>query len=265
MTLFNYDKKHFVRAASDGLVGVDEAGRGCFAGPVVAGCVWVKRSFYENATPVKRADFINDSKQISAETREEIFALIQHWASVGELIFSAGTATVQEIDTLNILGATRLAMSRAIDGVLERAGTSAENAPFAIAGTTDTPLFADKKAWVPILVDGRPLVPFAWRHEAVVHGDATSLAIALASIVAKVTRDHLMCDFSEKFPHYHFESHKGYGTAEHIEALKTYGICELHRLKFLRNLAAAPDCEIPGLHDILPIEPPAPPQGEFDF
>lgn len=265
MTLFNFDKKRFTQSASDGVAGIDEAGRGCFAGPVVAACVWVKRRFYENSTPVKRADFINDSKQISAETREEVFALVEHWAATGDLVFSAGTADVQEIDALNILGATRLAMSRAVKGVLERAGMSEENAPFAVAGTSDTPLFSDGIPRVPLLVDGRPLTPFVWRHEAIVHGDATSLAVALASIVAKVTRDRKMRELAKIFPQYGFESHKGYGTEEHIDALKKHGVCVLHRLKFLRNLAADPNCEIPGLDEILPIEPPPPPQSEFKF
>lgn len=265
-SLIRYDKKRLGDAP--GIVGVDEAGRGCFAGPVVAGAVWVKRRFYEVSTPIRRASFINDSKQLSAETREEIFALIEHWERNGDLIFSAGTASVHEIDALNILGASRLAMQRAVNGVLEKfseqapAGTPC---PFATAGADDAPLFDKGIAFPPMLVDGRPLVPFAWRHEAIVKGDATSLAIALASIVAKVTRDRAMCALDAEFPQYNFAEHKGYGTPTHIAAIRRHGITPLHRLKFLRNLAANSPQQIAGLEELFPPEKSAPPQSEFVF
>lgn len=265
-SLIRYDKKRLGNAP--GIVGVDEAGRGCFAGPVVAGAVWVKRRFYEISTPIRRAPFINDSKQLSAETREEIFALIEHWERSGDLIFAAGTASVHEIDALNILGASRLAMQRAVAGVLEKfeasvpAGTPC---PFATAGADDAPLFDKGIVFPPMWVDGRPLVPFAWRHEAIVKGDATSLAVALASIVAKVTRDRLMCRLDAEFPHYGFAEHKGYGTATHIAAIRARGITPLHRLKFLRNLAANSPQQIAGLEDLFPPEQAAPPQSEFLF
>lgn len=265
-SLIRYDKKRLGNAP--GIVGVDEAGRGCFAGPVVAGAVWVQRKFYEVSTPIRRAGFINDSKQLSHETREEIFALIEHWEKSGNLIFSAGTASVREIDTLNILGASRLAMQRAITGILEK--FNARNpgktpCPFATAGADDAPLFDKGISFPPMLVDGRPLVPFAWRHEAIVKGDATSLAIALASIVAKVTRDRMMCEWDKEFPQYSFAEHKGYGTPTHINAIRAHGITPLHRMKFLRNLAANSPQQIAGLEDLFPPESAAPPQSEFTF
>lgn len=261
--LFQFDKNRLAEGVP-GVVGVDEAGRGCFAGPVVAGAVWVKRAFYENSTPIKRGKFINDSKQLAPETREEVFALIEHWERRGELVFSAGTASVREIDALNILGASRLAMQRAVEGILAKlpAGTPC---PFATAGTDDAPLFDRGISFPPMLVDGRPLTPFVWRHEAIVKGDATSLAIALASVVAKVSRDRMMVALDGEFPGYGFREHKGYGTAAHIASIRSRGITSQHRVKFLRNLAAQSPDGILGLEDLLPREDAEPAQSEFAF
>lgn len=261
--LFQYDKNRLA-GATPGIVGIDEAGRGCFAGPVVAGAVWVRRKFYENPTPVRRGRFINDSKQLSPETREEVFALVEHWERRGDLVFSAGTACVREIEELNILGATRLAMLRAVEGVLNKlpAGTPC---PFATAGTDDAPLFDRGLAFPPMLVDGRPLTPFVWRHEAVVKGDATSLAVALASVVAKVSRDRMMVALDAEFPAYGFREHKGYGTPAHVAAILAHGVTPHHRTTFLRNLAAHAPRAIRGLENLVSEEPVAPDQSEFPF
>ena len=261
--LFQFDKKR-IAGTTPGIVGIDEAGRGCFAGPVVAGAVWTLRSFYENPTPVKRGKFINDSKQLSPETREEVFALVEHWERRDELFFAAGTASVREIDALNILGATRLAAQRAIENLLGKlpAGTPC---PFATAGTDDAPLFCRERAFPLMLADGRPLSPFAWRHEALVKGDATSLAVALASIVAKVSRDRLMASLDAEFPGYGFRAHKGYGTPEHVAAILSRGVTPLHRRKFLRNLAASAPDGVPGLENLHAEEPDVPAQSEFPF
>ena len=261
--LYRFDKK-ILGEKSPGIVGVDEAGRGCFAGPVVAGAVWLKRSFYEVSTPIRRGAFITDSKQISSETREEIFALVEHWERAGELVFCAGTASVREIEALNILGATRLAMQRAISGIIEKIDP-AKPCPFATAGADDAPLFDRGTVFSPMLVDGRPLTPFVWRHEAIVKGDSTSLAIALASIVAKVSRDRMMRAFDSDFPGYGFSEHKGYGTSAHVSAIRERGITPLHRIKFLRNLALSSPAVIPGLERLLPPEDCTPPQSEFAF
>lgn len=270
--LFRFDKKRATESPSDdgnggGLVGIDEAGRGCFAGPVVAGAVWVKSRFYAEPTPIRHGKIINDSKQLSPTTREEIFALIEFWERRGELVFSAGIASVKEIEERNILGATKLAMARAVDGILKKlpAGTPC---PFAAAGTTDVAgalLFATGAVFPPMLIDGRPLSEFAWQHKAIVRGDATSLAVALASIVAKVSRDRLMCELDAKFPGYGFSEHKGYGTAAHIAAIRAHGITPLHRMKFLRNLAASSHGKIPGLEALFPRDKPPPEQREFAF
>lgn len=261
--LFRFDKKR-ASSAKVGVVGIDEAGRGCFAGPVVAGAVWVHQNFYQNSTPVKQGGFINDSKKLEPETRDEVFALIEHWEKAGELIFALGTASIQEIGAFNIQGASRIAMQRAVENLLKKipAGT---RCPFATAGADDAPLFDKGTPFPPMLVDGRPLVPFVWRHEAIVKGDGTSLAIALASIVAKVSRDRMMCEFDKTYPGYNFSTHKGYGTKEHIAAICKLGITPLHRLKFLRHLAATSPEKIRGLEGLIPPEPPNPEQTEFAF
>lgn len=263
-SLFQFDKNR-IAGTLPGIVGIDEAGRGCFAGPVVAAAVWTQRAFYENSTPVKRGKFINDSKQLSPETREEVFALVEHWERLGELFFAAGTASVREIDELNILGASKLAMQRAIENLLKKIPGAEEKRPFAVAGADDAPLFERGNVFPPMLVDGRPLVPFVWRHEAIVKGDATSLAIALASVVAKVSRDRLMVALDAEFPGFGFREHKGYGTSAHIAAIRSRGITPQHRLKFLRNLAANSPEKIPGLESLIPEMPSAPDQSEFPF
>ncbi len=263
-TLFQFDKNR--DAAGTGIVGIDEAGRGCFAGPVVAGAVWVLSCFYKKSTPVKRGKFINDSKQLSPETREEVFALIEHWERRGELFFAAGTASVREIETLNILGASRLAMQRAVENLLKKIPRAADaRCPFATAGADDAPLFDRGIAFPPMLVDGKPLSPFVWRHEAIVEGDATSLAVALASIVAKVSRDRMMTALDAEFPGYGFAAHKGYGTPAHIAAIRALGVTPMHRLKFLRNLAAESPEKIPGLESLAPQAEDNPAQSEFPF
>lgn len=265
-SLIRYDLRRLGNAP--GIVGVDEAGRGCLAGPVVAGAVWVRRSFYEVSTPIRRAAFINDSKKLSPETREEVFALVEHWEKSDDLIFSAGTASVREIDELNILGASKLAMQRAVAGVLEKfaertaAGTPC---PFASAGADDAPLFRKDITFPLMLVDGRPLTSFAWRHEGLVKGDATSLAVALGSIVAKVTRDRMMRKLDAEFPGYGFAAHKGYGTEAHVAAILRHGVTSQHRTLFLRHLATTAPHAIAGLEHIFRPEESAPPQSEFNF
>ena len=265
-SLIRYDLRRLGDAP--GIVGVDEAGRGCLAGPVVAGAVWTLRGFYEVSTPIRRAAFINDSKKLSSETREEVFALVEHWEKSGALIFSAGTASVREIDEHNILGASKLAMQRAVAGVLEKfsarapAGTPC---PFASAGADDAPLFCKGTAFPLMLVDGRPLTSFAWRHEGLVKGDATSLAVALGSIVAKVTRDRLMRELDAEFPGYGFATHKGYGTDAHVAAILERGVTPQHRTLFLRHLAATSPHAIAGLEHVFRQEDSAPPQSEFNF
>jgi ribonuclease HII len=176
------------------VAGVDEAGRGPLAGPVVAAAVIFPKEFI--------LDGVDDSKKLSARKREELFILIsQHAMSVG-----VGIINHDVIDRINILQATLLAMRKALENL------------------------AVKPDYV--LVDGNSFNHDTLRFQNIIGGDAKSFTIAAASIVAKVTRDRLMNELDACFPQYGFARHKGYGTPQHIEAIRTYGICEIHRRSF---------------------------------
>ena len=175
------------------IAGIDEVGRGPLAGPVVAACVSMSLD--------KLVPGVDDSKKLSEKKREELYALIRENADYAE------TAWIwqDEIDRINILNATKKAME-----------TCAAN----FKGDL---IFVDA-------VDGI-LLPCA--HKSILHGDALSYMIGAASIVAKVERDRYMAQMDEKYPMYGFKQNKGYGTAQHIEAIKKYGPCELHRMSFI--------------------------------
>ena len=187
------------------LAGVDEAGRGPLAGPVVAAAVIFEREFLE-AEADKSLAGLDDSKKLPAARREFFHDLLQNCphARIG-----VAAASVEEIDTLNILRATHLAMARAL------------------AQLSPPPDLA--------LVDGLPVKGLPVPHRAIVDGDASSLSIAAASVMAKVTRDRLMVKLAAEFPVYGFEHHKGYGTAEHIAAIRQYGPCPIHRRTFIEK------------------------------
>jgi ribonuclease HII len=176
------------------IAGVDEAGRGPLAGPVVAAAV-----ILDDLNPVRG---LADSKQLSALRRERLFDEIRAKA----LCFAVAQASVQEIDAFNILQATLLAMRRAVEG-----------------------LRLPPKL---VLVDGNRLPTLSVRCEAIVKGDALVAAISAASILAKVTRDRWCQDYDLKYPVYGFAQHKGYGTALHLAALKAHGACPQHRTSF---------------------------------
>lgn len=215
------------------LIGVDEAGRGCLAGPVVAGACLLKRGFFKSVEALELSSAINDSKQLSEKARTEQFSVIEKLRGQGLLDFEVASSSVEEIEAFNILGATRLAMKRALEGLATR--SSGWKLP---ASTTDGPLFqhADR---VLMLVDGRPLKPFPYAHTGLVKGDGKSLAIAIASIAAKVLRDREMAKLSEAHPEYFFEKHKGYGTALHRRALLEHGVLEIHRKLFLQKILSS--------------------------
>ncbi|MBU3737845.1 MAG: ribonuclease HII [Rhodoferax sp.] len=183
------------------LAGVDEAGRGPLAGPVVAAAI-----ILDDRRPVPPG--LADSKKLSAKQRERLYDIICDQA----LCCSIAEATVDEIDRINILQATLLAMQRAIAGLRLR------------------------PAWV--LVDGNQLPRLDIRADAVVGGDAIVPAISAASILAKVHRDRWCAAVDPIYPQYGFASHKGYGTAAHVRALQAHGPCPLHRRSF-RPLAGA--------------------------
>lgn len=197
MTLFEYDDA--VRESIGGSIcGIDEAGRGPLAGDVYAAAVIFR--------PGTIIDGLNDSKKLTEKKREKLYDEIIAKAEA----YCVATASVAEIDSVNILQATFLAMKRAYDGL----GITADF----------------------ILVDGNRK-PFGGSEvTTVVKGDGTSASIAAASILAKVSRDRYMKKLAEEYPQYQFEKHKGYGTKLHYEMLEKYGISEVHRRTFLKKL-----------------------------
>jgi ribonuclease HII len=221
----------------ESLIGVDEAGRGALAGPVVAGAVLVTRAFLEGPWAVANAGRINDSKQLAAAEREALWDDFEELAARGALHANFGVAGIDEIERFNILGATKLAMRRALEGIYP---------PSAFERRVEPDLFSsieERSAFQPtvscrVLIDGLPLRRFPYPHSGVVHGDARSLCIAMASIVAKVARDRLMRDLDARHPGYGFAQHKGYGTDEHRAAVLRLGRCPQHREMFLRKLMA---------------------------
>jgi ribonuclease HII len=176
------------------IAGVDEAGRGPLAGPVVAAAV-----ILDDLHPIAG---LKDSKKLTARRREHLFDEIRAKA----LCFAVAQASVEEIDTLNILQATLLAMRRAVEGLRLKPGK--------------------------VLVDGNRLPVLDVVAEAIVQGDALVPAISAASILAKVTRDRWCAQVDAAYPQYGFAAHKGYGTAEHMQALREHGACPHHRTSF---------------------------------
>ncbi len=213
------------------LIGIDEAGRGSLAGPVVAGACVIAKEFFENASAIERSALINDSKRLSAEAREAQFAVLVELQAEGLLNFEVAEGSVEEIAEFNILGANRLAMERAVNLLAKR---SSWTPPLL---TSEGPLFGVGSC-VKLIVDGRPLKPFPYIHEGIVKGDGKSLSIAMASIVAKVTRDRKMLELAGKYPQYGLKQHKGYATKAHRQAILEHGPSRIHRNLFLRKLLA---------------------------
>ncbi len=185
-------------AGAKSICGVDEAGRGPLAGPVYAAAVILP--------PYLEIPGLNDSKKLSDKKRRDLFPIIQQQA----IAFGIGFATEREIDEMNILQATFLAMQRAIDQLDGRADMA--------------------------LIDGNRAKDFGLRAQTVVKGDSRSANIAAASILAKVSRDDVMLEMAEKYPAYGFDIHKGYGTKAHYSALAEFGPCPIHRMSFLTKL-----------------------------
>ncbi len=191
---FRYEKK--LRAI--GIVriaGIDEAGRGALAGPVVAAAVVLPENF--------RHRKLKDSKQLAPDLREIIY---EELISNETITWAIGVADHLEIDRINILRATHQAMRAAVES---------------LSGPPEH-----------VLIDGLPVTPFPFPQTAIVEGDCLSLSIAAASVIAKVTRDRMMRDFCARFSEYCFSQHKGYGTALHLTKLHEYGPCPIHRRSF---------------------------------
>lgn len=230
-----FDLKHIEGLAS--LVGVDEAGRGALAGPVVAGAVLVTRAFLESRWAVTRAGRVNDSKLLTAAAREELWFEFEELARQGQIHVTSGVADVAEVEQFNILGATKLAMRRALEAIYPPSAFEQKTEPDLFTPPEEVAAF-QPTVMCRVLIDGLALRKFPYPHHSVISGDARSLCIAMASIVAKVQRDRLMCELEQKHPGYGFAQHKGYGTPEHCDALLRLGRCPQHRDLFLRKLFA---------------------------
>ena len=192
-----YENK-YISQGKNLICGVDEAGRGPLAGPVCAAAVIMPEGLI--------IEGVNDSKKLTAKKREKLFDIIKNEA----VCYSVAFASASEIDEINILNATHLAMTRAVEGL--------------------------EKVPEVVLVDGNSLPKWYYNSEAIVKGDAVCHSIACASILAKVSRDRLMLLEAEKYPQYSFEKHKGYGTKVHVQALHEYGPCPIHRKTFLKKI-----------------------------
>ncbi|MEO5359208.1 MAG: ribonuclease HII [Nitrospirota bacterium] len=190
-TLYAFDND-YRKAGYKTIVGIDEAGRGPLAGPVVAAAVALNPAF--------EIDGIDDSKRLTAAKRKHLFYEILYNA----LSIGVGIVDAHEIDRINILNATRLAMSEAVSDL-----------------SPDI-----------LLIDALKLPTVTCEQVSIIKGDTKSASIAAASIIAKVLRDSIMLTFHEKYPQYNFISHKGYGTREHVENINAYGPCDIHRKTF---------------------------------
>jgi ribonuclease HII len=189
-------EKHLWSKGVTFIAGIDEAGRGPLAGPVIAAAAILPSGF--------SLPGLNDSKQLAENVREEFFEAL---TTPGTLVcYGIGIAEPEEIDRLNILRATFLAMQRAVAAL---------------------PVCPNH-----LLIDGVPAPGFQHSQTAVVGGDAKSMSIAAASVIAKVTRDRMMREWHREFPHYDFDHNKGYGTPAHLEGLQIHGPCPIHRRSF---------------------------------
>jgi ribonuclease HII len=194
---YSFEQAAYLRGFT-AVCGIDEAGRGPLAGPVYAAAVWLPEGLV--------IEGLNDSKKLSEKKREALFDVICENA----LAYGIGYADEKEIDEINILQATYLAMRRAYENM--------------------------QKTCDYVLVDGNRMPPMPVQGETIVKGDAKSPSIAAASILAKVSRDRVMLEYAKQYPEYQFEKHKGYGTKVHVEALLEHGPSPIHRKTFLKKI-----------------------------
>lgn len=188
------------------IAGIDEAGRGPLCGPVFSACALI---IDRKACPTE----INDSKQITEINREKIFEEILKLEEKGKILFGIGEGSIEEIDNFNIRNATKISMQRAYENLIKKYSLNIDM----------------------VIVDGNFIPKISTKAEFIIKGDEKSISIATASIIAKVSRDRLMRKLDLEFPQYHWIKNKGYGTEEHIEAIKKYGISKYHRKSFLEN------------------------------
>ena len=194
--MLEYERKLY-NEGYEYICGIDEAGRGPLCGPVVAAAVILKKDDH--------IEGVNDSKKLSEKKRESLFEIIKERA----VAYSVGIVDEKTIDEINILEATRLAMKKAVEGLKVKAEYA--------------------------LVDAEKKVPISIPYTPIIKGDQLSESIAAASIIAKVTRDHMVLELDEKYPEYNFKKNKGYGTREHTDAIIKYGLCDAHRRSFCKK------------------------------
>ncbi|HPU41627.1 MAG TPA: ribonuclease HII [Acetivibrio clariflavus] len=197
---FENMRRYEKEAYSEGvkyIAGIDEAGRGPLAGPVVAAAVILPENVFING--------LNDSKKLSEKQREKLYSEITEKA----ISYEVGIVDEKIIDELNILNATKMAMEIAVESLKVKPGL--------------------------LLIDSVKLDSLKIPQKSIVKGDSLSISIAAASIITKVTRDRLLEEMDSIYPEYGFKKHKGYGTKEHIEAIRKFGICPIHRISFTKN------------------------------
>jgi len=214
MPSLRYEKRAYADGATT-VAGIDEAGRGPLAGPVLAAAVILPRKFSHRT--------LNDSKQLTAEQRDEIYAEL---TGNPQILWATGSSAVEIIEQYNILRATERAMCVALNALPVR------------------PDF--------VLVDGYRCRAILIQQRGIIGGDAKSFSIAAASVIAKVTRDRLMLEWDKLYPQYGFAEHKGYGTPEHLAAIDRHGPCPLHR----RTFAPIRHALEPVQMDLLPVAAP---------
>ncbi|RLC40223.1 MAG: ribonuclease HII [Candidatus Nealsonbacteria bacterium] len=201
------------------VIGIDEAGRGSLGGPVVACAVMFKsknKIKKEIAPKIQNPKFLKDSKKLSPKRREEIFEILRRSP---EVEWGIGRVSERVIDKINIFQATKLAMKRAVRNLEKKLSSNKSH------GSCLT-----KEKF--LLIDGNFEIPIDIPQKSIIKGDEKMFLIKLASIIAKVTRDRVMARYHKKYPQYRFDKHKGYGTKLHLEMLKKYGPCKIHRKTF---------------------------------
>ena len=196
------EEKLYIKKNMKYICGIDEAGRGPLAGPVVVGAVVMPRD--------SKIEWVNDSKKVTEKRREILYDKITEEA----LAWGVGIISEKEIDEINILNATKMGLHLALGEVIEKLGQKPDI----------------------VIVDAlKDIDTFQIPYQSIIKGDSTRYSISCASIIAKVTRDRIMRQWNEIYPVYDFEKNKGYGTAEHIKALKDYGPCQIHRKSFIKH------------------------------
>ncbi len=192
-------KKGYTRVA-----GIDEAGRGPLAGPVVAGAVLILKKDFAKA---KRIKSVKDSKQLVEKKRKEVYDNLVHNPNIK---WGIGIVSEKMIDKVNIFEATKMAMIKAVRDMEKRNKIKADF----------------------LVLDGRIRINIDRKQESIIKADSKVFSCSAASIIAKVTRDEIMVKYDKKYPEYNFKKHKGYGTKEHMDKIKKYGICPIHRKSF---------------------------------